>query len=192
VVDVDASDLTDTDVLANALGNVSKEDKSAGYAVKRGSRFVNEYGRKDEGDQLITGDVDNPNHLYGAFPMLFPYARGGFEVPRPRQVPYEMQAWWVLQYADKQFRKDLHFIFLVFGVMQKRQVAKSASLQVKKASFVKNQEEIWALRPSDLVRASKEERRRAPHSNESVTSLKRHIAALRVKVQGTDESRIGM
>jgi hypothetical protein len=192
VVDVTASEISDDDVLAHALRNVSREQKADGYAVKRGTQFVCEYGRKNEQDELISGDVENPNHLYGAFPTLFPYAMGGFEIPRKRKVPYESQAKWALQYGDRRFRKDLHFVFQLFGVIQKRQVARSASLQVAKASFTREQRQIQALKPSDMLTASEEERRKAPYSNPVVRELRKHISAVRMKVQGTDEARAGM
>ncbi|KAH9033810.1 hypothetical protein EDB85DRAFT_1816708, partial [Lactarius pseudohatsudake] len=77
----------------------------------------------------------NPNHLLGSFPCLFPYGLGGFEVDRPRKVSYQAHARRVLRYADKRFRKDLHFIFQVFGVIQKRQVCAAATLQMSKTIF---------------------------------------------------------
>jgi len=48
------------------------------------------------------------------------------------------------------------------------------------------------LKPSDLKLASSEEDQKKPHSNPVVTSLKRHLTAVRAKVMETDESRINI
>jgi hypothetical protein len=46
------------------------------YAYRRGSQFVNKYARtRDDGTQY-EGDPENPNHLLGCFPTLFPYGKG--------------------------------------------------------------------------------------------------------------------
>ncbi|KAH8976856.1 hypothetical protein EDB86DRAFT_2768594, partial [Lactarius hatsudake] len=119
VVDVAANEVTENEILAHALANVARTEKVAGWAIKRGSDFVNEYACKDESGSFSDGSSENPNHLLGSFPCLFPYGLGGFEVDRPRKVSYQAHARWALRYTDKRFRKDLHFIFQVFGVLQK-------------------------------------------------------------------------
>ncbi len=60
------------------------------------------------------GGLSNPNHLLGAFPVLFPYGLGGFKTSRRINIPYEVHAQWALQYGDRKFRKDVHFIFSGF------------------------------------------------------------------------------
>ncbi len=70
------------------------------YKVKRGSQFVNEYARKTDDRLRTDGGPSNPNHLWGAFPVLFPYGIGGFETTRRSPVPYEVHACWALQYGD--------------------------------------------------------------------------------------------
>lgn len=180
-------------MLAHALANASDIERTRGFAVKRGSSFVNEYGRRDElTEELTNGGTSNPNHLYGAFPTLFPYGEGGFEVPRPRKVPYETHTRWALEYQDKRFRKDLHFIFQVFGVIQKRKVCSSVKLQIDKAQYRRHEMAIRRLKPLDLLKAAEEEKRKAPITNPAVRSLRELVSSLRTKVPGTDESRTGM
>lgn len=62
------------------------------YFVRRGGECVNEYPRRDATSasefNLGLGDINDPNHLLGAFPCLFPYGCGGFEVDRPRKVKF--------------------------------------------------------------------------------------------------------
>jgi hypothetical protein len=180
-------------MLANALGNTSNiANKEDPYVVQHGSNFVNEYPRVDAHGIQYAGSTDNPNHLLGAFPCLFPYGFGGFEIQRPRIISYEAHAKWAMKYADKRFRKDLHFMFQVFGVIQKRQVCRSAVLQVHKKIFHENEASFARLTPEDLVVASHEEAQKIPPSNPIIRSLRKHITAVRTKVIGTDESRISI
>ncbi|KAG1778009.1 hypothetical protein EV702DRAFT_1196809 [Suillus placidus] len=75
VLDSAVAGVDDNQVFAHALANTAER-----YMVRRGNTFVNEYPRQDEDQSLSIGDAENPNHLLGAFPCLFPYAAGGFEV----------------------------------------------------------------------------------------------------------------
>lgn len=189
IIDVNAEQVPDTDIMAHAMANTSEISAQ----IRRGSTFINEYARIDPDTMERTdGGPSDPNHLLGAFPALFPYGKGGFEVHRELPVSYENHAKWALQFADKRFRYDHHFIYQVFGVIQKRQVCRSASLQVKRSTFVKQQDLFLKLRASDLTRASAEETRKVPFTNPAVKALRGHVTAVRSKVQGTDESRLSM
>jgi hypothetical protein len=188
VLDPNVSHISDEQMLAHALKNAS-HTVDEHYAVKHGSSFVNEYGRKDDAGALFIGEHDNPNHLLGAFPCLFPYGMGGFEVQRPHPLSYELHARWSMRYADRRFRMDIQFMFQVFGVLQKRQVCRSAVLQIKKEDFVAHQESFRHLQSADLLKASSEEKKNMPVSNPIIRSLKHHLSAIRSKVKATDESR---
>lgn len=190
VVDVAANEVKENDILAHALANVSRAAKVEGWAVRRSSDFVNEYPRRDSEGSLSDGSCENPNHLLGSFPCLFPYGRGGFEVDRPRSVTYEAHARWALRYEDKRFRKDLHFIFQIFGVLQKRQLCAAAALQISKRTFLRHEAEIRSLKSSDFDSAALEERSHTMFSNPIMRSLRQNLSTVRAKVMGTDESRI--
>ena len=136
VMDVAAIEVPDHEILAHALENVSHEDKQQSWVVQQGSKFINEYVQQDEDGCYFEGMPENPNHLLGSFPCLFPYGQGGFETDRPQHISYEAHACWSLRYDDKRFREDLHFIFQVFGVIQKRQLCGAAVLQISKHSFL--------------------------------------------------------
>ena len=73
VVDVAANDVNDNEVLAHALANVSRAEKGAAFAVRRGGTHVNEYPHRNPDGSLTDGSGDNPSHLLGSFPCLFPY-----------------------------------------------------------------------------------------------------------------------
>ncbi|KAG2107118.1 hypothetical protein BD769DRAFT_1675703 [Suillus cothurnatus] len=129
VIDAEGSELSNQDILANTLANTSRtHDKN--YAVQHGGKFINEYARVNT----------------RAFPCLFPYGLGGFEVQRPRTISYEAQARWSMRYADRRFRKDFHFMFQVFGVIQKRQ--KTSLLLVER----KPKDNIYLIPSSILLK----------------------------------------
>ena len=179
--------------MAHALSNAAVSENSAEeYTIRHGSAFVNEYARTDANGQRNDGGPSSPNHLLGCFPTLFPYGCGGFETERPKDIPYETHARWAMQYADKRFRKDPQFPFQVFGVCQKRQVCRSAVLQIKKSAFAQHRNLIATLTPKDLIKASQEETRKVRFSNPAVRALRQQVSAVQTRVQGTDESRLSL
>jgi hypothetical protein len=98
--------------------------------VRRSGDFINEYPRISSNGMQTDGGYNNPNHLMGAFPDLWPYAMGGPEVDRPLKVSYVEHADWAMQYEDKRFSIHLRYMFQVFGVIQKWQVSSSSSMQI--------------------------------------------------------------
>jgi len=179
MIDISGSGVTDSDIMSHAFANASQEDEIPSLLIQRSSAFINEYTHKDEITGLRSdGGPSNPNHLLGSFPVLFPYGAGGFEVWRKETVPYEVHSCWALQYHDKRFCHDLHFVFQVFGVMQKRMVCRSAALQMKRSAYQNSEVAIWMLKPADLLKASAEEAHCVPFSNLSVQALHSQITAV--------------
>ena len=192
VIDMGAMDVGDNEVLAHALTNVSDDELQRGFAIKWGGSFVNEYAQVDSQGRHNDRGFDDPNHLVGLFPVLWPYAMGMPETQWPIDVPYNVHVQATLQYGDRHFALHHQFIFQAFGVLQKHQVCSATCLQVQRKTFVKNQAAFWALTPKDLLLASGEESRKVPFSNPVVKALRHQITALRTKVMGTDESRVKM
>ena len=189
-MDVAGNGVEENEVLSHALANVSMSERAEGWAIKRSSDFVNEYPRRTADGSLSAGTADDPNHLLGAFPYLFPYGLGGFEVDRPTPVSYEAHSRWALRYSDKRFREDHFFMFQLFGVLQKREICAAATLQISQRSFLRYERAIRTLKPSDLEQAGAEERAHIPLSNDAIKSFRHVLSAVRSKVMGTDESRI--
>src|SRR5882762_4683179 len=133
VIDVGATDIGNNEMLANALSNTSSACLDKGYAVKRGSEFVNEYGRTDDSSQRTDGGLDNPNHMMGSFVTLWPYAMGGIETRRPIDVPYNVHVQALIQRGGNAFRLHHHFIFQAFSVLQR---GRCAALHVFKSKRV--------------------------------------------------------
>jgi len=176
--------------MANAFWNSAHSDNPIEhYSYRRGGKYINEYARtRPDNEHRYEGPTNNPNHLLGCYPTLFPYGKGGFEVERPIDVCYEKHIKWALTYHDKRqgclpafhmmlmtsglrFRCHEQFPFLVFGVCQKRQVCRSVSLQIKKLAFQNHWAILERLRPEDFHQASKEEINRKPYSNAGIRLL---------------------
>jgi hypothetical protein len=192
VIDIAGHDIPNDELFTHALANtagIRKLGEVPKYHVRHSTAFVNEYARKDPVTGLkYDGGPDNPSHLLGTFPYLFPYGRGGFETDQNEAVTYKAHAQWAMQYHDRRFRKDLHFVFQVFGVMQKREVCRSASLQIAGApEFIQNR--LRSLKVEDFVKAVEEEARKVPYSNPAIKALRSQMSAIRARVTGTDESR---
>ena len=190
VVDVVASGIPDNELLANALANVSRADKTDGWAVKCSGDFMNKYPRIDEDGSWFPGTAENPNHLLRSFPCLFPYGLGGFEVTWHCNVSYDMHAHWALCYEDRCFHTDLHFMFQVFGVIQKRRMCASAVLQILKQSFLHFESAIWNLDSADFEKAATQEHTCKGFTDPMMKSLCETITAVHMKVDGTDEACI--
>ena len=188
VVDIAANDVPENELLASALRNVTRSDRDSGWAVKRSSDFVNEYPRVNEDGTRYEGPTENPNHLLGSFPCLFPYGQGGFEVGRPQIVSYDRHARWALRYEDKRFRKDFYFIFQVFGVIQKRELCASAALQISKRTFLQFEHAIRSLKSSDFEKAAQQEHSHERFTDPTMCALRQTLNTIRAKVVGTDES----
>jgi hypothetical protein len=137
---------------------------------------------------LSDGSSENPNHLLGSFPCLFPYGLSGYEVDCPIHMSYAAHARWSLHYNDKQFRKDHHFMFQVFGVLQKCELCSAACLQILKCAFVQHENTIKSFTPADFNLAANEEKAHRQFSNPDMRTLCRMLSGIQAKVMGTDES----
>ena len=79
-------------------------------------------------------------------------------------------------------------MFQAFSILQKRQIAKSTSLQITRKDFMAQENAIQALKPSDFLDAAKEEARNIPFTNQTIQQLRKHVSTICAKVMGTDES----
>jgi hypothetical protein len=140
VVNAGATYVGEHEILAHTLVNASSSKLNQAQLIRRGSTFVNEYGRRDDNDDLIDGGPDNPNHMMGTFIMLWPYDVGGIKTRWSVDVPYDVHVRALLQRDGKQFCLHHNFIFQAFSILQKRQLCSSACLQVQKKHFIKNQQ----------------------------------------------------
>jgi hypothetical protein len=69
-------------------------------------------------------------------------------------------------------------MFQVFGVIQKRQVCRSAVLQVQKKAFHDNEVSFARLTVDDLSVAGRQEAKKETISNPTIRALKKHLTAI--------------
>jgi hypothetical protein len=120
--DIGATSVGDNEILAHALANMSSKALESAYTVKWSGQFVNEYLQIDATGQCTGEGPDDPNDFLGEFPTLYCYGKGGPEVNRPIDVPYNVHIRAALQHYNKRFTLHLQFIFQAFGILQKRQI----------------------------------------------------------------------
>ncbi|KAF7305862.1 ATP-dependent DNA helicase [Mycena chlorophos] len=184
-IDVSGETITDSELFAHAAQNLLVSSTPSGqreFLVRRGNSFVSEYPRTRNGDpngERFAGEPGDANHMLGAFPTLFPYGRGGIEVDRDITVSYRDHVRWALEYGDGRFRRDFHFVFQAFGVLQRHYFS------ISRAAFLR-------LRPAHFHAASQEEAQKRPISNPVIRALRQQLTSVRARVQGTDESRISI
>ncbi len=173
-IDANGHEVINEDLTAHAVSDsinipVPESFGEEHFKVKRGSHFISEYGRKQDDGTRTDGGPANPNHLLEHSLFFFRMVSGGLKTARCIDVPYEVHARWALQFGDRRFRRDLHFVFQVFGVIQKRNICRSSVLQMTTSSYIHHQPLLSTVKPKDLVKAAKEEKQKSPlHQSGSI------------------------
>lgn len=169
------SNATAEETMLFALANLGGE---GGYAVRHGQP-VSQFG-------LLSSGVDV---LGGAFPCLWPYGEGCFHSQRHTPVSVAAHTRWALQYFDRRFRLHHSFIFVAFGLEQKRQALVSAKVQMSRSDFERSARLFSTITLADLRKAGEEEAQHRPITNPAIRHLKHKIHASSGNVIGSDQSR---
>lgn len=185
VHDTDMSTLSSSELMMWALANAG-EGREGGYAVRHGWRALSTFGQTLDGSP-VNGDGRNP--LAACFPTLFPYGIGGIEQSRDEEVHFLDHVRWCLEYCDKRFRTHHSFYFVAFGIQQRREVMRTARVQMKRKDFDRHSRLLRTLTLHDLRRAEDEERRKIPISDDRVAILKKNLYSASAKVTGSDAKR---
>ncbi|KIY43879.1 hypothetical protein FISHEDRAFT_10485, partial [Fistulina hepatica ATCC 64428] len=148
------------------------------YLVRHGTQLV-----KDYGDDTVTD-----NYWEKAFPLLFPYGRGGPEAHRPVHVSLLEHGRWALRYHDRRFRSQSAFLAVIFAVVQRRQALYSSKLQLNKSTFKKM--DVSTLSHQMLAAAAEEEERtKSIPTNSDARAWRQQVQAMASRVVGTDANR---
>ena len=185
VTDTDLTKVSTNELMMYALANLGDDQQEGGYVV-RVRRPVSEFG------QVLPGKVEGlrpRNPLMAAFPLLWPYGRGGIESDWPEHVGFGMHIRWALQYHDRRFRTHNSFPFVAFSVLQKREALRSACLQMKRRDFDTDAIAMASLTIADLQQAEQEEANKQLISNPKVRALRKHVFMAGGRVMGSDNSR---
>ena len=140
----------------------------------------------DPGDK---SSAQAPNLFERAYPCLFPYGVGGIEAPQPVEVDFPSHVRWALQYSDRRFQKHETFPFVVFGILQHRQVLRSVKMQMRCKTFDRDARVLSTITADKLVKAQEEEEHKKPISDPAVRLLRQHIHSTTAQVMGSDQSR---
>lgn len=186
-VDCDLSNVTANELMKWGLGNLWKDGREGGYAVRHGRQPVSDFPPRKAGDGECP--TDQQNFFEKAFPCLYPYGQGGLESERPVPLDFPEHIRWSLQYCDRRFRKHETFPFITFGISQRRQALTSSRIQIKRHTFEREAHTVATITAEKLDQARVEEERGVPVSDEAVRALKRHVYATAARVSGTDQSR---
>ena len=187
VVDTDLTSLSSEELLKWGLVNLWSEGKEGSYAVRHGSRPVNDFGRPRLGEAV---DPNRLNFYERAYPCLFPYGHGGIEADQPVQMDFGEHIRWALQYHDKRFRRHETFPFVSFGIQQRRQALASARLQMRRPNFERDARILSTITMSKLKQAAEEEEQGKPISDPAVKLLQKHVYSMVARVKGSNQSRI--
>ena len=138
----------------------------------------------------------NPAFWTSLFPHLFPQGIGGAEEESQRGS-FSLQAWArnLLLRTDNRWAVDPSFLFVVYQVLQRREVARCTKAMVKKKSFAALTADFNALTPADAKAALHQIKdaklQGAGHTNPSasvqrVKRLMAHIQFSGGQVKGSD------
>lgn len=188
VSDTQQSQMSLNDLMAYALANLSDASKEGGYAIRLSTKAIPDFGfaRLQASKE---SDMQQRNLFAAAYPVLFPYGIGGMEDARPNRVSFKDHIQWALQYYDKRFATHHSFIFVAFGILQKRNTMQSAYLQMCCQDFDVDSHSISLLTVADLKQAELQETRKEPISNLAVRLLRKHVVATNGRVMGSDHAR---
>ncbi|KZO99018.1 hypothetical protein CALVIDRAFT_477845 [Calocera viscosa TUFC12733] len=189
VHDTDLTRATSNEILMHALSNLDKPNAEGAYAVRHSGTPVNDFGRPRRGDAR---DPTMRNPLAAAFVTLFPYGEGGPEEERPIDISLQEHGRWTLRYYDRCFRLSDTWIFVVFGIIQKRDALTSASIQMRRKDFKQAQRILSRLTIEDLQHAAEEEEQTGVCTDHAVRALQKHLRIMSGRVMGSDSGRIAL
>jgi hypothetical protein len=164
------------------LSNLWNEGQEGGYAVRHGQHPVCDF-------PPLPGAEDQSNFFEKAFPTLFPYGVGGMEALRPTHIDLRQHIQWSLRYHDRQFHCHETFIFVAYGIIQRRQALLSARLQMRRQTFERDAHILSSLKLSDFQQAVQDEMRGQLISHPAIKLLYSHIHTVAARVMGSNVSR---
>ncbi len=165
--------------MKSVLANM--EEHEGGYAVRHRNQPVSEFGcgKGKYGTLLL-------NPIAAAYPTLFPYGVGGFEVPRKQTISFDEEVHCALQYHNGRFRTHHSFAFVVFSIEQKRQALRSAWLQMTQNHFERDVLALNSLTVADFIQAEKEEEAHVWITNSCMNTLQKHVFTSIGRMKGSD------
>lgn len=186
-MDTNLSNLSAEELINWGMLNLWSGGGEGSYAVRHGTKPVNDFGRPRHGDPV---DPHRLNFFERAYPVLFPYGCGGIERDQPVPISFIDHVRWALQYHDRRFRRHETFPFVSFGIQQRRQALLSARLQMRRPNFEKEAQKFSLITMSKLKQAADDEARGLLVTDPAIRLLQKNVYSMVAKVQGSNQSRI--
>ncbi|KAA1476552.1 hypothetical protein DENSPDRAFT_785160, partial [Dentipellis sp. KUC8613] len=177
--------------MAYGLENLWSKGREGTYAIRHGRKPVSDFGRPRKGEQRPF-DPNRENFFEKAFPVLFPYGRGGIEADRPVLLSFTEHVRWALQYHDRRFRTHETFPYVAFGIEQRREALNSARIQMRRSNFEADARLLSSVTVEKLEEAAHQEERHEPITDPGVRLLRQHIHATGGRVRGSDQARYSL
>jgi len=95
-------------------------------------------------------EFQNKELFPASFPVLFPYGVGGFD--DSKELSLAKYAKHLMRHRDVKFRQHRSFLFVLFNILQRREVLSQCRIMVKGRGFARSTELIAQLKPEDLQR----------------------------------------
>jgi Helitron helicase-like domain at N-terminus len=144
VVDVNGHEISTEDKFYQALHGIFMPHSESEHSSLPSQFPSQTYLSAGTGDKLLVdvcsgappcNEYDS-QHLLLAFPCLFPFAVGGFGwSSRQRQLGWERQLKYLLQQSHRLFGRHEVFMYVVFNILQRREICLGARIVTRKSSL---------------------------------------------------------
>ncbi|KAJ3558871.1 hypothetical protein NM688_g667 [Phlebia brevispora] len=149
-------------------------------------------------DSTPANEFHDPSLFPRMYPTLYPYGIGGFEDRlRGTRLSFKRHAKHLFSLADKRFQKHTSFLFVVFNILQQREILLRSCLKVRRESFCHVAAELESI-SRDAVRRVCERVAREEHNvgyteeEQRVVKLMRHVNLVTSTVPGSSSSKVYM
>lgn len=149
-------------------------------------------------DSKPENEFCNPTLFPKLYPSLFPYGLGGFENGHRRApVSLKMQAKHFLNLADDRFQVHHSFTFIIFNIMQRRQVLWQSNAKVKRGNFHHTAEIFAGISPEDIETVSSrfargDHKTAYSDSERRVLRLMKEVKLVNRHLPGSNAARLAM
>ncbi len=184
-LDLDLNEVPANELMQWGLQNLYQDGEEGPYQVQHGNIPVSDFGRPRHGEEA---NPDRENFFEKAFPTLYCYGVGGIERDQETNINFVDHVRWSYMYHDRHFRLHETFMFVAFGIDQRRQALRSVKIQMSSRNFAR--EAHLMARVTDLRIAAGEEAEHHRISNVGVWMLRKNVQASASRVSGSDQTRI--
>ena len=117
VTDTELVNVSVNELMLSAVHNLRRKSRPEdSYAIRYSARPVVDFPQQAK---------KRNNFFERAFPCLFPWGRGGIESVHQHGVDFTDHVRWAMRYHDCRFHTHQTFLFVAFGIHQRREALNS-------------------------------------------------------------------